>query len=61
MNILKKLRTLVPVVLVVFALAGDTPKIQASLELAFKIDLKADGTIKNNKGIPKVKAKKKRA
>lgn len=43
------------------SLSSDTPKIQASLEVALKIDLKAEGAIKNSKGIPKAKAKKKRA
>ena len=43
------------------SLSSDTPQIQSSFELAFKYDLKATGTIKNSKGIPKAKAKKKRA
>lgn len=61
MKFLKKIRTLLAMVLVAFALVGDTPQIQSSFELAFKYDLKATGTIKNSKGIPKAKAKKKRA
>ena len=61
MKFLKKIRTLLAMVLVAFALVGDTQEIQASLEIALKIDLKATGAIKNSKGIPKAKAKKKRA
>lgn len=61
MKFLKKIRTLLAMVLVAFALVGDTPKIQASLDAALKIDLKATGAIENSKGIPKAKTKKKRA
>lgn len=41
------------------SLSSDTPQIQSSFELAFKYDLKAIGTIKNSKGIPRPRQRKK--